>query len=182
LRLTVYSHNVVARLFTRLAMVAVFAAIGRSCSYALRLPAGHKWVFMPPFDPIRRIRILSAAFGALIMLASTGASAQPIPVPTLPLVAWPGLSQDDVDRMHAAAARLYEGRSIGTVERWRSPDSKIAGEVKLVRSFETHGMPCRTIDYTVRFQPGSDALNHYVANWCRVAGDAWKIVELARPR
>ena len=124
----------------------------------------------------------SAAFGALIVLASTGVSAQPIPVPTLPLVAWSGLSQDDVDRMHAAAARLYEGRSIGTVERWRSPDSKIAGEVKLVRSFETHGMPCRTIDYTVRFQPGSDALNHYVANWCRVAGDAWKIVELARPR
>jgi len=65
-------------------------------------------------------------------------------------VAWPGRTQDDVDRMHAAAARLYAGRSIGTVERWRSPDSKDAGEVKLVQSFTAHAMPCRTLDYTIR--------------------------------
>src|SRR5262249_9108158 len=33
-------------------------------------------------------------------------------------------AQDDIDRMEAAAARLYEGRSIGTIERWRNPDTK----------------------------------------------------------
>jgi surface antigen len=99
-----------------------------------------------------------------------------------PLLAWPGLTQDDIDRMHAAAARLYEGRSIGTVERWRSPDSKDAGEVKLIRSFESHGMPCRTIDYTIRFESARNSPDHYIINWCRISEDTWKIVEIPRPR
>ncbi len=97
-------------------------------------------------------------------------------------VAWPGLTRDDSDRMHAAGARLYEGRSIGTVERWRSPESKDAGEVKLVRSFNTHGMPCRTLDYTIRFESVRDKPTHYVINWCKVEGGEWKIVEVPAPR
>jgi hypothetical protein len=97
-------------------------------------------------------------------------------------IAWPGLTQDDINRMHAAAARLYEGRSIGTVERWRSPDSKDAGEVKLIQSFNSHGMPCSTIDYVIRFDTERDNPDHYVINWCKVQGGEWKIVELAEPR
>jgi hypothetical protein len=134
---------------------------------------------MPSFGTSARIRLLSVALGLLAMSASKAGLAQPIPVPAL---AWPGLTQDDIDRMHAAAARLYEGQSIGTVERWRSPDSKDAGEVKLIRSFDSHGMPCRTLDYTIRFESARNSPNHYVINWCRVAENSWKIVELARPR
>ena len=134
---------------------------------------------MPRFDFSARIRMFKIVLGWLAVSASNPALAQPIPVPTL---AWPGLSQDDLDRMHAAAARLYEGRSIGTVERWRSPDSGDAGEVKLIRSFDSHGMPCRTIDYAIRFAGTIGGPDHYILNWCRVADDTWKIVELARPR
>jgi hypothetical protein len=134
---------------------------------------------MPPFGPSAQIRLLGVVLGLLAMSASKVVLAQPVPVPTL---AWPGLAQDDIDRMQAAAARLYEGRSIGTVERWRNPDSKDAGEVKLIRSFDSHGMPCRTIDYTIRFETARSRPDHYVLNWCRVTGDTWKIVELARPR
>ncbi len=97
-------------------------------------------------------------------------------------VAWPGLTQDDLDRMHAAGARLYEGRSIGTVERWRSPDSKDAGEVKLIRSFDARGMPCRTLDYTIRFETARNSPNRYTINWCKIQGGEWKIVELRPPR
>ena len=97
-------------------------------------------------------------------------------------LAWPGLTQDDLARMHAAGSRLYEGRSIGTVERWRSPDSKDAGQVTLVRSFESHGMPCRTLDYTIRFDSARNSPNRYIINWCKVQGDEWKIVELPKPR
>jgi surface antigen len=122
---------------------------------------------------------LNAALALLIATASSSGAIQFASGPTL---AWPGLPQDDVDRMHSAAARLYEGRSIGTVERWRNPDSKDAGEVKLIRSFESHGMPCRTIDYTIRFQSRRDSPDHYVLNWCRVEEGSWKLVELARPR
>jgi surface antigen len=96
-------------------------------------------------------------------------------------LAWPGLTSDDLERMHAAAARLYEGRSIGTVERWRNPDTKTAGEIQLVRSFETHGMSCRRLQYTIRFEVVRDAPRDYVMNWCRLPDGAWKVVELVPP-
>ncbi len=115
----------------------------------------------------------------LVIAPCSVASAQTV---ALPVLAWPGLTQDDVNRMHASAARLYEGRSIGTVERWRSPGSRDAGEAKLVASFVAAGMPCRTIDYTVRFETARSRLDHYVLNWCQVSGGAWKVVELARKK
>jgi surface antigen len=97
-------------------------------------------------------------------------------------VFWPGLSQDDLNRMQAAGERLYEGTSIGTVERWRNPDTQNAGEVKLTRSFQSQGMPCRTLDYTVRFVSAPTKPSRYVTNWCKIASGEWKIVELPRPR
>ncbi len=128
-----------------------------------------------------KIQILRL-YAALAVLLAVASSAGAVQFATGPSVLWPGLSQDDVDRMQAAAARLYEGRSIGTVERWRNPDSKDAGEVKLVRSFESHGMPCRTLDYTIRFESRRNRTDHYVLNWCRVEEGSWKVVELPRPR
>jgi surface antigen len=97
-------------------------------------------------------------------------------------LAWPGLTRDDVNRMHAAAARLYEGSSIGTVERWRNPDTRTAGEIKLVRSFEAHDLSCRRLEYTVRFEVVKDAPREYVLNWCKLPDGEWKIVELVPPR
>src|SRR6516225_3525445 len=115
---------------------------------------------------------------ALALLLAASSSAGAVQFATGPSLTWPGLSQDDVDRMQAAAARLYEGRSIGTVERWRNPDSKDAGTVKLIRSFDSNGMPCRTIDYAIRFAGKIGGPDHYILNWCRVTDDTWKIVEL----
>jgi len=97
-------------------------------------------------------------------------------------VAWPGLTLGDVDRMHAAAARLYEGVSIGTIERWRNPKSKNAGEIKLIRSFMTRGMPCRTLEYSTRFNVSGPNLSRATINWCMVRQGEWKIVELIPPQ
>jgi hypothetical protein len=118
---------------------------------------------------------------ALLLTSVVDVSLAQTPVITGDL-AWPGLTQDDLDRMHAAGSRLYEGRSIGTVERWRSPDSKDAGEVKLIRSFDARGMACKTLDYTIRFETARNRPNRYIINWCKVQGDEWKIVELPTPR
>ncbi len=133
---------------------------------------------MPRSESYPKSRFSGAALALLIASVSAPAAAQPVPVPSL---AWPGLSQGDIDRMHAAAARLYEGQSIGTVERWRNPETDNAGEVTLVHSFDTHGMPCRTIDYTVKFAITQNRLDHYTVNWCRVPDGSWKIVELPEP-
>jgi surface antigen len=90
---------------------------------------------------------------------------------------WPKLSPDELDRMQAAAARLYEGRSIGSVERWRSPETRNAGSIKLNRSYESQGMPCRALDYRIRLRQGDNSPDHYTINWCKTAGGDWKIVE-----
>jgi len=134
---------------------------------------------MPRSAPSPRTRLPCAGLGLMLALASATAAAQPVMAPSL---AWPGLTQGDIDRMHEAAARLYEGRSIGTVERWRNPDNNDAGKVTLIRSFETHGMPCRTIAYTVEFAVAKDRLDNYLVNWCEVQQGTWKIVELPQPQ
>jgi surface antigen len=134
---------------------------------------------MHPIVSSLRTRTLGATAGILLTLAPHVSTAQPVMSYAL---SWPGLTQDDIDRMNAAGARLYEGRSIGTVERWRSPDSKDAGEVKLIRSFNTHGMPCRTLDHTIRFETQRDSPSHYIINWCKIPDDGWKLVEVAPPR
>ncbi len=136
---------------------------------------------MQPSNLFPRTCIAAAALVALSAPGSKPALPQPLPLP-VPRLGWPGVPPDDVARMHAAAARLYEGRSIGTVERWRNPDTKDAGEVQLIRSFSEKGMPCHAIRYTIRYQGNQNRLDHYVVNWCRVPGDDWKIVELPRPR
>jgi surface antigen len=140
----------------------------------------------PEVRPMRLIaasvRTCLPAIAALLLSApADSALAQPL-MPLLGGVGWPGLSQDDLERMGAAAQRLYEGGSIGTVERWRNPDTKNAGEVKLTRSFEAQGMPCRTLDYTIRFDAARTKPKSYVLSWCKVPNDDWKIVELPRQR
>jgi hypothetical protein len=134
-------------------------------------------MFVMMRDPrgLPRLRIAGAVALLLLLTVPPGANAQRVPGND---VVWPGLTQDDVARMYGAAARLYEGRSIGTVERWRSPDTQDAGEVKLVRSFEANGMPCRTIDFTIRFEVARNTPRHFVSTWCKTPDDDWKIVEL----
>jgi surface antigen len=113
---------------------------------------------------------------ALAVLAAGSAGAQ-----MFPPIGFQPLTKDDQARMHAAAARLYEGRSIGAVERWRSPTSKDAGEVAVTRTFTYDGKPCRTLVYRVRFNADRSRIVQYQYNWCMVSKGEWKIVEVNDP-
>jgi surface antigen len=122
-------------------------------------------------------KCLPAVAGAgLLALASQAAQAQPTQPNVGGYFDWPGLTDDDLDLMHAAAARLYEGRSVGAVEQWQNPKSGDAGEVKLLQRFESDGMPCRTVDYTVRLASDPDSPEHFMAAWCKTAAEGWKLV------
>jgi surface antigen len=92
---------------------------------------------------------------------------------------WPGHARDDIDRMNNASARLYEGRSIGTVERWRNPDSGNAGSVKLVRNFKSQGMPCHEMRYRIRFASRASGTSDFTVNWCKTQSGEWKTLEPA---
>jgi surface antigen len=136
--------------------------------------------FRPGFRPFRAA-LLGLVACLLYPVVGTGLAAAPGPLVGADL-AWPGLSQSDVDRMQAAAARLYEGRSIGTVERWFNPDTKNAGEIKLVKSFSSNGMACRELDYVIRFDTVRNSPTRYTSDWCKLPSGDWKIVELPRSR
>ncbi len=132
-------------------------------------------------NPCLRNLLTIAVAAASSAVVTSFALAGALPLPNN-LMAWPGLTADDVDRMQAAAARLYEGRSIGTIERWFNPDTKDAGVIKLVRSFTASGMPCRELDYVIRFETARNAPTHYITNWCKIESGEWKVVELPRSR
>ena len=122
---------------------------------------------------------LSGLLFALLAVLPAGARAQVNPV--VPNQIWPGgLSQDDLRRMGAAAARLYEGHAIGDVERWRNPDTGNAGLVRLTRRFESNGAPCRTLQYVIRVAQRPRTPARYRITWCKLKTGEWKIVE-AKP-
>ena len=102
--------------------------------------------------------------------------AQPEPVLSFD---FPALTHDDLDRMHAAAARLLKGRTrpIGASERWHGRGSGHDGEVRFVRGFNVNGIPCRTLDYSIRNLGAGDGDEDFILNWCLVPGEGWKIVE-----
>ncbi len=112
----------------------------------------------------------------LVPLAGTGQAAAQSLFPTLQSY-YPQLSREDIDRIEAAAARLYTGTGIGDTERWRNPNTGDSGSVKLIGSSEVKGQPCRKLEYTVRLEQKKQELNSYVLNWCKTASGEWKIVE-----
>ncbi len=116
---------------------------------------------------------------ALAAIVAAPAMAQP--AITMPNRNISGLTADDTARMHAAEARLYEGRSVGTIERWRNPDSDNAGEVQLARQFQFKGMPCRSLNYRVRLAERPKAEEHFSLSWCKLQSGEWKTVEIKPP-
>lgn len=114
---------------------------------------------------------------ALAIAAGIGCAYAQLPLRVPGTMTWPGLSGDDIDRMSAAAARLYEGRSIGTVERWRNPDTGNAGSVTLTRSFEQGGMPCRELAYEARIKGNAGNPERYTLNWCKTPEGRWGMAQ-----
>ena len=126
---------------------------------------------------IARRRMVPLALALLI----GGAAAAPAFAQFNPFVQRPAesgaLTRDDIDRMKAATERLYTGRSIGTTERWRDPDSGNSGSVKLIRAFKTKGMDCRRMRYKVKLRGSSADPAPYFVNWCQTPSGEWKTLE-----
>ncbi len=130
-----------------------------------------------------RAALFTGLVGLLLLSAPVAASAENLPK-ILP-EGVPALDDESLERLHAATARLYDGRSIGNVERWRNPDTGDAGSVKLLGKSTLKGMPCRRMAYMIQPKHASTSPEHmqnYVMTWCKTASGDWKIAENARPQ
>ena len=118
----------------------------------------------------------------LLMAMPPGAHAATLPGSPPSNFALPDniLSSGDFDRMHEAAARLYQNRKIGDVETWAGPDSHDSGSVHLLRSFQTKGMACSRLQYDIRFGTPRE-MQSYRLNWCKTAGGPWMIEDYTPP-
>jgi surface antigen len=119
--------------------------------------------------------------GAFSVALAAPLIAAPIPVTAQTLIS-PGtitnrLTRGDLDRMNEAAKQVGAKNTVGAVEPWRNPDTRNEGSVKLVRSFETEGMPCLRMEYTIHFQRSTQQRRYFI-NWCKTPAGEWKIAEV----
>ena|ERR1700676_1040748 len=89
------------------------------------------------------------------------------------------LTNSDIERMGTATQQVLQQAPGALVAQWQNPASGHAGMIRLLHNFDAHGIPCRTLDYTIRYEEAVDSLDHYIVNWCRLSDGEWKIVELA---
>ena len=133
----------------------------------------------PPALPVRlrRLLLVPAWLAALPGLLPLPAAAQVL-LPPVQSRSWVGLTPQDIDLVHQAETRFFQDQAIGTVERWRNPQSGNAGEVTLARTYESKGAPCHSLSYTLRFAKPSSMPDKYTLDWCQQPDGAWKIVSL----
>jgi surface antigen len=87
------------------------------------------------------------------------------------------LSERDKHLAEEASARIYTSQSpaIGKSEAWANPETGHKGTVTLVNLREREGLPCRTLRYTIAFEPAAQPVE-FVLDRCRTGTGEWKLL------
>jgi surface antigen len=119
------------------------------------------------------IRLVSLALAAVILSGVAGlpAQAQLNPFTRSGFE----LSQEDIDMLKAAAAKLYVGETaaVGTVESWSNEASGNSGTVELIGLFRHQDLPCRRLQHDIRIKGVSDPYR-FIFDRCKTADGSWK--------
>ncbi len=119
------------------------------------------------------IRFVSLALAAAILTAVAGlpAQAQLNPFTRSGFE----LSQEDIDLLKAAAAKLYEGETapVGQAEQWTNGKTGNSGIVQLIGLFDYQGLPCRRLQHDITIKNVSDPYR-FIVDRCRTADGSWK--------
>ena len=65
----------------------------------------------------------------------------------------------------------------GETRAWTDAASGNSGKVTLTRVFESNGMTCHALRYTISFS-GKPVPQDYNLNWCRTSAGQWRIASL----
>ena len=88
-----------------------------------------------------------------------------------PFPAAENLSADEVNQISAAFAEALTSAKPGTVVVWKSADSGRAGQVRVLRGWDTESGHC--VELEQRFSKGNKAV--YEVPYCQGQDGAWKI-------
>jgi surface antigen len=115
----------------------------------------------------------AVALGAVVtgFALGTFAHAQPMMNPLRQLA----LSSEDFAMSNQAVAGLYEAGKIGVAQTWSNPKSGNSGSVRILDTFEYQGLPCRTVEHTVKIRRQADP-KQIVLKTCRDKDGAWKLI------
>lgn len=86
-----------------------------------------------------------------------------------------GLSKSDLAVLMSTSDAVNASGTSGA-KSWSNPSTGTSGTVTLARSFQSAGMQCHALSYTVDF---TRPVRHsaYTLNWCQVGPGSWKIVD-----
>jgi surface antigen len=115
----------------------------------------------------------AVALGAMTIGFALGAyaHAQPMANPLRQLA----LSSEDFGMINEVVSGMYEAGKIGVAQTWSNPKSGNSGSAKILDTFEYQGLPCRTIEHTVKIRKRADPMT-VVLKTCRDSDGAWKLI------
>lgn len=119
------------------------------------------------------IRLVSLALAAVLL---TGVAALPAQAQLNPFTRGGfELSQDDIDMLKAAAAKLYDGETapVGKAEYWANQNSGNSGTVQLIGLFDHQGLPCRRLQHDITIKDVADPFR-FIVDRCKTADGSWK--------
>jgi len=119
------------------------------------------------------IRLLSLALAAFLLAAAVvpPAQAQLNPFTRSGFE----LSQEDIDLLKAAAAKLYIGETapVGKAEAWSNEKTGNSGIVQLIGLFDYKGLPCRRLQHDITIKGVADPYR-FIFDRCKTADGSWK--------
>lgn len=86
-----------------------------------------------------------------------------------------GLSKSDLALLTSTSDAVNNAGTAGA-KTWSNPGTGNSGTVTLAGAFQSKGMQCHKLDYTVDF---ARPIRHsaFTLNWCRVAAGSWKTLD-----
>lgn len=113
----------------------------------------------------------------LIAALALLAVAAPATAQINPFGRYQSVSQEDLQIIEAAAAKLYKTDSpnVGATEQWSNPNTGSSGTVTLTQVFDKDGMPCRKLRHRITTKDDKDPKT-YIFNRCRVKSGEWKLL------
>lgn len=85
------------------------------------------------------------------------------------------LTRQDLDILRTTVNEKIHGHAVGATASWTNPASGNYGTVRLMRRYESRGLHCETVRYTLATTRRTTAAEHYTFDSCLQPDGNWKI-------